>query len=106
MKAIRVAEGIASRDNTITIRRAPAHVGVEGNEQASLSHLTRKMAEARSEATARWIRDHSGRRRRYQPPKDGKMRKALNRIRKEVAGHFYQLLSGRAVVAKHLVRVN
>ena len=34
------------------------------------------------------------------------MRKALNRTRKEVAGRFYQLLSGNAAVAEHLVRVN
>lgn len=33
------------------------------------------------------------------------MRKALNRTRKEVASRFYQLLSGHAAVAEHLVRV-
>ena len=33
------------------------------------------------------------------------MRKALNRTRKELASRFYQLLSGHAAVAEHLVRV-
>ena len=33
------------------------------------------------------------------------MRKALARARKELAGRFYQLLSGHAAVADHLVRV-
>ena len=73
--------------------------------KASLAHLTRKTAEARSAATAEWVRSHSGRRRRYRPPKGGKMRKALNTTRKEIAGRFFQLLSGNAAVAEHLVRV-
>ena len=33
------------------------------------------------------------------------MRNALNRTRKEVASRYYQLLSGHAAVAEHLVRV-
>ena len=73
--------------------------------EASLSHLTRKTTEARAEATTEWIRMHSGHRRRYRPPKGGKMRKALNRTRKEVASRFYQLLSGHAAVAEHLKRI-
>ena len=74
--------------------------------EASLSHLTRKTTEARTEATARWVRERSGHRRRYRPPKGGKMRKALNRTKKEVASRSYQLLSGRAAVAEHLKRVS
>ena len=74
--------------------------------EASLAHLTRKTTEARSAATAERIRNHSGRRRRYRPPKGGRMRKALSRARKETASRFYQLLSGHAAVAEHLVRVN
>ena len=119
---------ITSRDNTVTLRWTPAHAGVEGSHQAdemakraaeggeeraqppylleaSLAHLTRKTTETRSTATARWVRDHTGRRRRYRPPKGGKMRKALNRTREEMAGRFYQLLSGHAAVAEHLVRI-
>ena len=33
------------------------------------------------------------------------MRKALNRTRKEVAGRFYQLLSGHTAAVGHLKRV-
>ena len=74
-------------------------------KEASLSHLSRVTAEARSSPTATWIRDHCGRNRRYRPPKAGKMGKAMNRVRKETASRFYQLLSGHAAVAEHLVRV-
>ena len=124
--AIETANTIIDRDNSITFRWTPAHAGVEGNEradgtarraaedrremappeylkEASLSHL-RTTTEARSAATAEWIRAHSGRRRRYRPPKGGKMRKALSKTRKEVASRFYQLLSGHAAVAEHLKR--
>ena len=105
-----------------------AHVRVEGNEQAdsgakeaaegggekagltylqeaSLSHLTRKTTGARSRTTSKWICCHVGQRHRYRPPKGGRMRKALSRTRKVLAGCFYQLLSGHAAVADHLVRV-
>ena len=117
------------RGNTLTIRWTPAHKRVEGNEQAveaakaaaegrreraepayllevSLSHLTRKTTEARSKATAEWIRSHISKRRQYRPPRGGKLRKTLSRTRKEFVGRFYQLLSGHAAVADQLVRVN
>ena len=126
--AIETAEAITSRGNSITIRWTPSHAGIEGNEQAdgmakraaeereekaplpylreaSLSHLTRTTTEARSSVTAEWIRTHSNQRRRYRPSKGGKMRKALNRVRKEIASRYYQLLSGHAAVAEHLLRV-
>ena len=67
--------------------------------------LTRKTTEARSNATAEWIRSHTGRIRRYRTPKGSKMRKALSRTRKGLAGRFYQLLSGHAATAEHLSRV-
>ena len=73
--------------------------------EASLAHLTRKTTEARADATSEWIRGHMGQRRRYRPPRGVKMRKALARSRKELAGRFYQLLLGHAAVADHLVRV-
>ena len=126
--AITTARDLVDRGNTITLRWTPSHEGIEGNEQAdemakrvaegeegsasrhylreaSLSYLTRVTTEARSEATAEWIRTRSGQRRRYRPPKGGKMRKDLGGCRKELAGRFYQLLSGHAATAEHLVRV-
>ena len=82
------------RGNTLTIRWTPSHEGVEGNEQddeaarlaaegggdragperlreASLSHLMRKITEARTEATSEWIRGRVGRRHRCRPPREG-----------------------------------
>ena len=71
----------------------------------SLAHLFRKTMEVRSSATAEWIRSHTGRRRRYRPPKGGKVRKVLTRVRKELVGLFYQLLSGHAATGEHLICV-
>ena len=128
IRAITIVRAMVDRGNTVTLRWTPSHAGIEGNEQAndmakraaeeregranplylreaSLSHLTRVTTEARSTATAEWIRTCSGRRRRYRPPRGGKMRKDLNRTRKELAGRFYQLLSGHAATAEHLRRV-
>ena len=34
------------------------------------------------------------------------MRKALARVRKEVAGRFYQLLTGYAATGEHLLRIS
>ena len=110
--AITVVDELTSRGNSFTLRWTLAHKGVEGNEQAdatakkaaekgldreepsylleaSLSYLTRRAAEARPSATAEWTRSHTGRRRRYRPPRGGKMRKALSRTRKELAERFY-----------------
>ena len=81
-------------------RASPQYLG-----EASLSHLTRVTTKARSAATAEWIRANSGQRRRYRPPKGGKMRKDLNGTRKELASRFYQLMSGHAATAEHLRRV-
>ena len=117
IKAIATANSITTRGNKIAIRWTPSHMGITGNEladktakwaaegrseeasqeylkEASLSHLTRTTTEARTSATAAWIRDHCGRRRRYRPPKGGKMRKELGKTHKELASRFYQLMSG------------
>ena len=82
------------------------HTPVTQLREASLSHLTRKVTEARSSAMSTWIREHSGRRRRYRPPRGGKMRKALAKERKETARRFHQLLSGHAATGEHLLRAN
>ena len=125
---IATVDNLTARDNTLIIRRTPAHAGIDGNEQAdetaklavegrgerveqaylqeaSLTCLTRRTTETRSEATSEWIRTHVGRRRRYRPPPGGKLRKGLARVRKELAGRFYQLLLGYTAIVEHLVRV-
>ena len=53
-----------------------------------------KTTETRSQATSSWIRDHVKRRRRYRP--GGELRRGLARVRKELSGRFYQLLSSHA----------
>ena len=70
--------------------------------EASLSHLTRKTTEARSEATGEWIRSHAKEERRYRPPPRGRLRKVLGKVRKELASRCYQLLSCHAATAVHL----
>ena len=128
INAINTAGAIADRGNILTFRWTPSHSGIVGNEradkaakraaegkegrassgyllEASLSHLTRVTTETRANATAEWIRTHCGRRRRYNPPKGGKMRKDLAKAPKELAGRFYQMLSGHAATAEHLKRV-
>ena len=119
---------LRARGNEVTIRWTPSHQGVDGNEradalarraaareqsreslaylqEASLSHLTRRSTEARALETSSWIRDHVRRRHRYRPPPGGRMRKELRGVRKELAGRYYQLLSGHAAIAPHLRRV-
>ena len=61
--------------------------------------------EARSKTASDWIRDYVRKKRRYHPPPRGKLRKGLGKIRKELTGRFYQLLSGHAAIGPHLKRV-
>ena len=126
--AITASQELRARGSDITIRWTPSHRGVAGNEradalakkgaagelrwespdylrEASLAHLTRKITEARSLETSSWIRAHVKRRHRYRPPPGGKIRQELRAARKEVAGRYYQLLSGHAATAPHLRRV-
>ena len=126
--AIAQAFEIHSRGNTITIRWTPSHSGIGGNNQAgmaaksaaanrqsaidpifrdeaSLSYLKRVTTGTRSNATKDWIRTRVKRKHRYRPPPNGKMRKELSRVPKELAGRYYQLLSAHAATAEHLVRV-
>ena len=81
-------------------RSDPEYLG-----EASLSHLTRKAAEARSEATGEWIRNHVRKERRYRPPPRGRFCRGLGKVQKELAGRFCQLLFGHAATATHLKRV-
>ena len=71
-------------------RAEPEYLG-----EASLSYLTRKSTEARSRATRERIRSRVGKRHRYHPPPGSK----------ELAGRFYQLLSGHAATGEYLVRL-
>ena len=122
------AAEIHERGNTLSVRWTLSHSGVEGNEQAdraakaaaedrqgtldpayiaetSLSHPRRVTTERRASATQAWNRERVGRRHRYPPPPEGMMRKELGGTRKELAGRYYQLLSGHVATADHLVRV-
>ena len=126
--AIEWSYELRQRGNSITVRWTPAHVGVEKDEhadvlakravegeegraspeylgEASLSHLTRKTAGARSRAVREWIHGRVRRECRYRPPPGGKLRKGLGKVRKELAGLFYQLLSGHVATALHLMRI-
>ena len=126
--AIEASRNIRSRGSDITIRWTPSHHGVTGNEradilarraatgelsradpshlsEASLAHLTRKTTEARGLRTSRWIREHVGPKHRYRPPPGGRLRSELRVVRKELAGRYYQLLTGHAAVATHLKRI-
>ena len=116
---IEVGSRLASRGNTLTLRWMPSHLGIEGNEiaddwakraaedqgdsfpraylrETSFAHMARRVAEARSAGVSKWIVDHVNRRRRYNPPKDPKLRKKPRHERKALAGRYYQLLSVRA----------
>ena len=123
---IATTDDLCRRDNALTIWWTPSHVGVEGNEQAD------GMARLAAEGEREQCRSTSGRlasptsqggprrhaprppapgsetawgcRHRYSPPR-GRLCKGLARVRKELAGRFYQLLSGHAAMGEHLVRI-
>ena len=118
------------RGCSLTIQWTPAHKGVEGNEiadtyakcaaggyldtdkldktylrEASLAHLTRKAAEAKTRSTKDWTQRHIKAERRYRPPKGGKIRKDPQRENKSAASRFFQLLSSHAAIGPHLAEV-
>jgi hypothetical protein len=68
--------------------------------------MTRTATEARSRATAEWITDHVRAERRYRPPPgEAHAARQLGGTRKELAGRFYQLLSGHANIGSFLHRI-
>ena len=70
--------------------------------EPGFAHMARVTTEAETEGTDRWIASHIQRRRRYRPPKGGKLRKELRHERKAIAGRFYQLLSGHGAPGAYL----
>ena len=125
IQIIELAQRIVDHGNSITIRWAPAHRGVEGNERAdaeakeraappplratgqrhNLAFLRRRATER---ATKGWRRDidqrNVGRRAFCLPTATSRpgIRPALRRATKSVAAKFFQLLSGHAMTAPFL----
>ena len=69
--------------------------------EASATHTTRMAAGARSAGVGKWIVDVKGGC-TCGPPKGPKLRKELRHERKALAGRYYQLLSGHAVIDGYL----
>ena len=102
--ALRAAcSGIEIKDYTAATGRAPRERLLEGYaEETSLAHMTRVAMEARSKATTDWIAEHVRPGRRYRPPPGkGVRRTQLRRVKKTLAGRYYQLLSGHAETGTH-----
>ena len=107
--ALRAAcSGIEIKDYTAATGRAPRERLLEGYaEETSLAHMTRVATDTRSRETTEWITAHVRPGRRYRPPPGkGVRRTQLRRVRKTLAGRYYQLLSGRAETGTHRVRLD
>ena len=71
--------------------------------EASLSHMSRSATEARLRASAEWITSNAHPERRYRPPSGrGLRRQHLRSTRKELAGRYYQFLSGHGAFGSYL----
>ena len=129
IRAIEIAEHLAQRDNTVTIRWTPAHRGVEGNERAdsaakdaatlpplrgtrgrpSPAPLGRRTTER---TTRQWTPDtkeragqgRGGRGAFTVPGREARprIRPLLRAVGKRVASRYFQLLSGHAMIAPFL----
>ena len=83
-----------------------SHGGMHGAEpdfldEAFLSYMARAATETRSQSTAEWISSRIGTRRYRPPPGRGLRRQHLRNVRKELAGRFYQFLSGHPAVGSY-----
>ena len=127
--ATEVCTRLIARQNRVMVHCVPAHEGVAGNEtaddlakqeaertsrdfsevpdqvkwQVSLSPPHQRVTEQCSKGTAQWVASHVRPERRYRPPGgSGLRRKAQHRVRKSLAGRYYQLLSGHAAIGSFL----
>lgn len=109
---------------TVSLRWAPAHKGVPGNEmadqlakeaagrsedgvgwipsEASLAFLKRKTSEVRRPATKEWMRDRTSKSTAYIPWEKEGIGKNLRNEKKGVAARYCQLMTGHAVIAPYL----
>ena len=115
-KVIEVGQRLMHRGNMITVRCTPVHRGAECNEVAddwakeaaedtadaedrlrlrvtSISHMTRAVAEAKTQGTKSWIENQVRRRRGYNPPK---REQAPNEPQKRTEGPGQSILPGEA----------
>ena len=113
---------VIGRDSEVAVRWTPAHQGVEGNEMAgtwakaavigsffedgqaylrevSLSYTTRT-AEARSQATVRWISDHVREGQEALPPPEGQRRETGASA--GGGGFTIKFLTGHASISSYL----
>lgn len=120
-----IGERIVGSNNTATIWRIPAHQNVGGEEVAdtwaeaaaegrpleydpayqretSLSHMTIRVTEARSQAIGDWITEHVRRGWQYGPLGGNDIRLRLRRERKAVAFHNHQHLPGHEAIGLYL----
>ena len=68
--------------------------------------MSHTATEARSRASAKWIRDNVRAERRHRPPPGRGLRhQHLRSTRKELAGRFYQFLSGHPNIGSYLHRM-
>jgi hypothetical protein len=129
--AIEVCDRVLSRDNEVTIRWVPAHSKVAGNEQAdkyakatarrlaphndgddvpdellteaSHSHMSRSATRASAERVTSHVRPE----RRYRPPPgSGLRRQHLRNTKKDLAGRYYQFLSGHGAFGSYLKKMS
>jgi ribonuclease HI len=122
-----ITDEMMDRGCTLTARWVPSHVGVEGNEQAdqmaktaaaseiygdrisrqflpavTIAHLRRRTTERKTRETTAWIVERTRQRRSYILPNKRGFRQALKHEKKALAGRYYQLLTGHALIAPYL----
>lgn len=129
IKAHQMARQLRQQGREATIQWVPGHAGVEGNEQAdqaakraasknprggigelSLAYTRRALTEARVQAKQCWLQQalvhrNLRARRSYRACGGWKQDPTAAAARKEVAGRYYQLKTGHAVVGAYLQQI-